>query len=119
MRLAIKQAQWAPHDKWRVGAVLVRGGSVISTGYNRYRNHPAQVNLEGISYHAEEACIMKAGDPHGATIYVARITKSGLLGMAKPCVRCQELLLSNGVRAVVYTTPTEIIKLRSLYELDV
>ncbi len=118
MRLALKQAHQAPHDKWRVGAVLVKGGSLISTGFNRYRNNPAIVQIDDVSYHAEEVCLMKAGDPRGATIYVARVTKSGVTGMAKPCEKCQELLLEHGVRSVVYTTTDGVVKLRSIYHLD-
>lgn len=118
MRLAIKQATLATHEKWRVGAVLVRGGSLISTGFNRYRNHPMYVGADGVSYHAEEVALMRAGDPRGSTIYVARITKSGLLGMAKPCEACQQLLLDNGVRSVVFTTPAGVLKARSIYGLE-
>lgn len=118
MRLALKQASLATHDKWKVGAVLVRGGSLISTGFNRYRNHPMHVGADGVSYHAEEVALARAGDPRGSTIYVARVTKSGILGMAKPCGMCQQLLLDNGVRTVVYTTPLGIIKLRSIYQLE-
>lgn len=118
MRLALKQAGMATHDKWRVGAVLVRGGSLISTGFNRYRNDPMHVGIGGVSYHAEEVALSRAGDPRGSTIYVARITKSGILGMAKPCDACQQLLLDNGVRVVVFTTPSGFVKFRSVYDLD-
>jgi cytidine deaminase len=100
---AVQHASVAPHDKWRVGAVLVRRGRVLSTGVNRYRNHPAQVSLEGVSYHAEEVAIRKAGDAEGATIYVARITKSGLIGKAMPCERCRLMLSEHGVHTAVWT----------------
>lgn len=119
MRLAIRQAQMATHDKWKVGAVLVRGGSLISTGFNRYRNHPMYVGAGGVSYHAEEVALMRAGDSRGSTIYVARITKSGVIGMAKPCQSCHEMLLEYGVRAVVYSSPEGLTKFRSTYVLDI
>lgn len=105
LRLALTQAEQAPHAQWRVGAALIRGGSVLSTGFNRYRNSPAQVELDGVSYHAEDAAIRKAGNSKGATLYVARVTRSGRLGYARPCERCQELLLLNEVHTVVWTTP--------------
>jgi tRNA(Arg) A34 adenosine deaminase TadA len=110
LRLALVQAEQAPHAQWRVGAALVRGGSILSTGFNRYRNSPAQVELSGVSYHAEEAAIRKAGNVKGATLYVARITRSGALGTAKPCERCQELLWNSGVHTVVWTTPKGLMK---------
>lgn len=113
VRLALLQAEQAPHEKWRVGAVLIRGGSVIGTGYNRYRNDPAMVSPGEVSYHAESVALRRAGDnAFGATMYVARITKGGELGMAKPCHRCQELLITSGIHTVVWTNPYGIEKSR-------
>lgn len=110
---ALDQAVTAPHSQWRVGAVIVRGGSVLGIGVNRYRNHPSKVtSLEGVSYHAEEVAIRRSGDVTNATIYVARITRSGYIGMAMPCERCQELLYDNGVHTAIWTTPTGWGKMR-------
>lgn len=109
LQIALKQAEAAPHSQWRVGAAIVRGGSLLSVGHNRYRNSPSQVDLEGVSYHAEEAALRRAGDPDGATIYVARITRSGKLGMARPCQACQRLLLDSGIRYFVYTTSIDAV----------
>ena len=112
VRKAILQAEQAPHEQWRVGAVLVRGGSVLSTGFNRYRNDPAQVDLPGVSYHAEEAALRKASDPRGATLYVARVTRSGVLGMSKPCAKCERLLAQHDVHTVVWTSSMGVHKER-------
>jgi len=110
---ASQLAATAPHEKWRVGAVIVSSGRVLSTGVNRYRNHPSKVmSLDGVSYHAEQVAIRRAGDVAGATIYVARITKSGYVGMAMPCARCQELLDNHGIHTAVWTTPTGWGKMR-------
>lgn len=81
----------------------------MSVGHNRYRNSPSQVDVEGISYHAEEVALRRARDPEGATIYVARITRSGKLGMARPCKNCQRMLLDNGIRYFVYTTAIDAV----------
>lgn len=102
---SISLTDTATHYQWRVAAVLVKGGRVLSTGVNRYRNHPSKVCLGGVSFHAEEVALKKAGDVRGATIYVARVTRSGILGLAKPCERCQELLEDHGVHTAVWTTP--------------
>lgn len=110
---AITQAEQAPHEQWRVGAVLVKGGSLLSVGFNRYRNDPSQVELSGVSYHAEAVAIRKAGYVEGATLYVARVTRSGDLGSAKPCARCQSLLEKHGVHTVVWTTPDGLLKQRA------
>lgn len=112
LRLAILQAEQAPHAQWRVGAVLVRGGSVLSSGFNRYRNDPSVVELGGVSYHAEEATLRRAGSPEGATMYVARVKRDGDLGLAKPCNKCQQFLLDAGVHTVVWSAADGIVKER-------
>ncbi len=101
---AVNLAEMSTHPQWKVAAILVKGGRVLSMGVNRYRNSPAKVGLEGVSYHAEEVALKRAGDASGATIYVARVTRSGYLGLAKPCEKCQELLETHGVRRAVWTT---------------
>lgn len=102
---AVDECSNASHSQWRVGAVLVKGGRVLSVGVNRYRNHPSKVEVNDVSYHAEEVAIRKAGDPSGATIYVARLTRSGKIGLARPCVRCQAMLLEHDVNVAIWTEP--------------
>ena len=109
---AISQAEQAPHEQWRVGAALVKGGRLLSVGFNRYRNDPSQVDLSGVSYHAEAVAIRRAGFSEGATLYVARVTRSGDMGSAKPCARCQLLLSQHGVHTVVWSTPVGVGKSR-------
>ena len=116
LKVAAQQADASAHDKWRIGAALVRGGSLLSIGYNRYRNDPSVVEIPGVSYHAETVAVKRAGDPRGATMYIARVTRSGELGMARPCARCQRFLLDNGIRDIVYTmSASEVGKERAQY----
>lgn len=113
LRTALQQAEKATHPKWRVGAVVVRGGSVVGQGSNRYRNSPANVGHRDVSYHAEDVALRRAGEnSSGSTIYVARLTMGGDLGLAKPCSRCQELLDKYNVHTVVWSSPTGISKAR-------
>lgn len=102
---AVQVAQGALHSKWRVGAVIVKNGRVLGYGSNRYRNNPARVELRGVSYHAEEVAIRRSGNVAGATIYVARVTKSGMIGLATPCIRCQNMLVEYNVSSVIWTEP--------------
>jgi tRNA(Arg) A34 adenosine deaminase TadA len=63
------------------------------------RNAPAPHRLpEG---HAERRIIRKAG--FGACYYIARLLRSGGLGLAKPCKRCHMALLSQKASKVVYS----------------
>jgi pyrimidine deaminase RibD-like protein len=89
------------------GAVIVRGGSVISTGINRFKNHPMTVSPEHIkkwcSVHAEMDAIRKLKDAKGATIYVARIGKMGNQALSRPCNNCYHAIKKAGITKIVYT----------------
>ena len=91
------------------GAVVVKGGRVLGTGWNKNRNHPAIVSPEHIktdcSYHAEEVAIREAGEDNvrGAIIYVARVNKNGQDRDSKPCPKCASLIEQVGIKRVVFT----------------
>lgn len=91
------------------GAVVVKGGRVLGTGWNKNRNHPAVVSPEHIktdcSYHAEEVAIREAGEDNvrGAVIYVARVNKNGNDRDSKPCPKCASLIEQVGIKRVVFT----------------
>jgi deoxycytidylate deaminase len=90
------------------GAVVVKGGRVLGTGWNR--NNPTKVSPEHIktqcSYHAEEVAIREAGQDNirGAIIYVARVNKHGNDRDSKPCPNCAALIERVGIKRVVYTS---------------
>ena len=91
------------------GAVVVKSGRVLGTGWNKNRNHPTIVSPEHIksdcSYHAEEVAIREAGDDlKGAILYVARVNKHGEDRNSKPCPKCRRLINESGIKRVVYTT---------------
>lgn len=93
------------------GAVIVKGGRVLGTGWNKNRNHPTVVSPEHIktdcSVHAEEVAIRDAGENvKGAVIYVARVNKHGHDRQSQPCSKCQALIDSLGIKRVVFTSET-------------
>lgn len=95
------------------GAVVVKGGRVLGTGWNRDRNSPNIIDPERIkhdcSYHAEEVAIREAGQNlKGAVIYVARINKQGKDRDSKPCVKCSSLIEEAGIKRVIYTSEKEV-----------
>lgn len=102
----------------RHGAVVVKGGSVISVGFNRYANDPRLFPVghfrgdklphqerNGISLHAEVAALRKltTEQVRGATVYVARVTPSGKIGTSEPCTACAHELKRVGVKKVIFT----------------
>ena len=94
---------------YRLGAVAVRGGSLLGRGTNRHRNNPLmmpELDREAWSVHAEQACLrgVKPGRARGATLYVARLSPSGKARLARPCRACASVARAAGVTKVVYTT---------------
>jgi deoxycytidylate deaminase len=74
------------------GAVVVKSGRVIGTGWNKTRNNPATVSPEHIksdcSYHAEEIAIRESSDSNlrGAVIYVQELIGKAMTGILSPVV---------------------------------
>lgn len=95
------------------GAVVVKGGRVLGTGFNRNRNHPKIVSPEHIktdcSFHAEEIAIRESGENlKGAIIYVARVNRQGKDRDSKPCPRCISLIEEVGIKRIIYTSEKEV-----------
>jgi deoxycytidylate deaminase len=95
------------------GAVVVKGGRVLGTGWNKDRNPPSVIDSGRIkqdcSYHAEEVAIREAGQNlKGAVIYVARVNKNGEDRDSKPCIKCSGLIKNAGIKKVIYTSEKEV-----------
>lgn len=108
IRIASRQANKASKAlRHRLGAVIVKGGRVLSTGFNEVRYTK---ELRKPTLHAEEAAILKImkarrhGDLVGADIYISRVCPSGRVGLAKPCRSCSDLIRASGLAGVFYTT---------------
>ena len=106
IRIASKEALKSTFKQHRLGAVIVKGHRILSTGYNEKR-YSKLINRPTL--HAEASAVLKLlkenrlGDLAGSTIYVSRFTRGGRIGMALPCRACHDLLSSVGVSRVVYT----------------
>lgn len=90
------------------GAVVVKSGRVIGTGFNKDRNNPYYVSPEHIkthcSVHAEVDAIRDANwNVKGAVIYVARVNNNGMDRDSKPCIRCQSVIDEAQIKKVIYT----------------
>jgi len=94
LRLAIRAADKSPHRRFRHGALVTKGGSVLSVGHNHH------------TVHAEMAACNRV-DPkllRGSTVWSVRLTKSGCkCANAKPCAQCLAELERLGIRKVIYS----------------
>lgn len=106
MRMAAKTALFSSFKQHRVGAVLVKGGNILATGFNS--RQPSRL-LGTSTRHAEASTVLKLlkerrlADLVGADCYVTRFTSGGVQGMARPCISCHNLLKSVGIRRCFYT----------------
>ncbi len=94
--------------KARVGAVLVREGSIISTGYNGSpvgEGHCAEVGCNEVAGHCQRAvhaelnALLQAAkhgnSTNGAALYITHF----------PCNHCLKAIKNAGIREIVYETP--------------
>ena len=121
MDIAAVTAKTSTQGSFRMGAVLVRGASIIRKATNqgekthplKARQHPRRA-YKGL--HAEVAALrgLRAYDVAGADLYVARVLADGTPGLAKPCGPCMEFLSGLNISRVFFTLDGEgadVIKL--------
>lgn len=102
---AIKVASTST-ERQRHGAVIAKGGRVLSVGVNTRRNHPdvcSDPKTEA-SFHAEVMALRALSSPElaqGATLYVARINRNQLPADSTPCVNCLNVIINSGIKKVV------------------
>lgn len=109
LKTAIKLASKSDCNQ-RHGAIVYKGGRILATGFNSYRNAPEMfpndnIDLKDISVHAEIAAIRKvsASDLEGSVVYIARKGRCSIHMLSKPCNACYEALVAAGVKRIVYT----------------
>lgn len=104
LRLALKAAKSANHERCFHGAVLVKHNHIISVGFNNMKSHPLAGSVK--KTHAELMCVAKAGrkDIRGADIIVARINKAGNIAYSRPCPICWDVLKNYQIKRCFYTT---------------
>tara|TARA_B100001146_G_C16028378_1_gene368211 strand:+ start:299 stop:697 length:399 start_codon:yes stop_codon:yes gene_type:complete len=105
--LAVKIAETSEGEH-KHGAVIVKGGRVKGVGVNKWRNRDVRIVPDEeynphVTVHAEIMALSRAGEVHGATVYVARVAKNGEERYSRPCERCEKELLRSGVKRVIYT----------------
>ena len=110
LRVAARAAEQSGYKRFRHGATLIRGGSVLnissnSGSYTSFGQRFRDPSVGKATHHAETACVLGLDKSitQGGTIYVARINKKGEWRMSKPCPMCHEVMKFVGVKKVVYT----------------
>lgn len=94
------------------GAVIVRGGNVLSLACNRRVTHPASSRLKpfATSIHAEQRVLILAQtDCKYGTLYSARANG---MQLGRPCTLCMQLMITAQIKTVVYFDGNNLVKER-------
>lgn len=103
LEVAKKASFNSNHKHHHIGVCIVKGGRVLSTGYNTNKKSPRSPH-KFHSVHAEVRAVLSANtDIEGATAYVFRQTKNGTMAISRPCPSCAQFLIENGIRNIVYS----------------
>jgi deoxycytidylate deaminase len=114
----LKIADSSTYGNFHHGAVLARGGSIISLGVNsgKYCSDGENYRCHGsgkATYHAEISALLHLSRniTKGSTMYVARCSRTGdgSSRMSKPCSMCHAVMKERGVKKVFYTIDDEVI----------
>ena len=101
-------------SRFKIGAILANK-SYRAAGMNDMgKTHPntAAFDARGISsygadtrasVHAEQRVLTKSTKSAGGTLYVARVTLTNELALARPCDMCYTLIQDAGVKQVIYS----------------
>lgn len=96
-------------SRQRVGAVVVKGGSVLAKATNRDHNDPAILEQDKVRDHASTCAERRAlsmltpAAAKGSIVYVNRAMRgTGAFGCSKPCSRCVKAMETLGVKKCVY-----------------
>lgn len=105
IRLAAKAALNGDSPSYHIGAVIVKSGKVIATGWNCYRKTSPDADTRYRTIHAEFSCInnLTIEQLTGACMFIARVTNGGSLNMSKPCYACEALLKKLPLKRIYYT----------------
>lgn len=95
---------------FRMGAILVKGKKVVSSGYNRYSGEIDKIsrkyNITNLwSLHAEmDAIIHYSGDMQDIAIFISGIKKNGRPMYCRPCNKCLKIIKACGIKNIYYST---------------
>lgn len=115
---AYQLAQQNPYAvRAKLSAILADRRAVLSIGFNSNKTHPRMKPSWGEfpnCLHAEGDAIFSADrrgiNTIGTTLYIARAKRTSstnrafILGLAKPCERCAELISAAKIKQIYYTT---------------
>lgn len=92
--------------KYKLGAILIKGGKIINAKYNSSKTHKWATHLYKYgSRHAELSTLINLNYDQtcNSIIFVARTTKTKHFALSRPCSMCINAAKKMGVKKIYYT----------------
>lgn len=89
----MKIASRSTHRAFFHGTIVIKGGAILSYGYNHGETHSERMALNPIWPNRRA----------GTSIINIRVTKTGKLANSRPCRDCHEFLVRSGVKRIYYS----------------
>ena len=116
MDLAFKTAELSKHPRYLFGALVVKGGNVLSIGVNSL-NAPKRFfkpHRDNMHLHAEVAalCGISKDRSKGSTLYLGGLSAAGNEVNTMPCKTCLKAIDTMLIKRVVYSDNGQIKELK-------
>jgi deoxycytidylate deaminase len=118
MTTALRESLKSPYRRVKIGAVIVDGNFIVSSGFNVDTSHPMQYKYNNKvgriapahRGHAEMMALVRSKDYDltGCEVFVGRYDRRGRLASCRPCVACWTALQEAGITKITYTSPQGI-----------
>lgn len=104
--IALAQAAAArSNERWRVGAVIYSGSTVLGVGTNDMTGTSPKSPHAFRTRHAEFNALMRVPEAkrRGSSVFVYRVGRDLKTHLAKPCPACQAMLDWSGVKRIEWS----------------
>lgn len=112
-----RKISYESSHKYRMGAAILRKKKLLSLGFNQnIKTHPIMKQFNSNrseKIHAELQALLGVRwdvDLSKCVLVVYRENKHGHIAMAKPCAACKKIIISMGIKTVMYSTDVGFAK---------
>lgn len=102
INLAKRVARRSPHPAHKHATLVFRGGALLASGFNHNERCSEYVALSKLW----------PSKRRGTTVLNIRLTRGGVMGLAKPCQDCWKYLAENGVQKAIWFDGKDFVEAR-------
>lgn len=116
LSLAAKVSKCSSHNRYKIAAILVKGGRLLAVGINKDASPKRFTNphRKNMRLHAEIDCLIGISKESSkdSTLYVKGQTFAGGIMNVSPCQTCLGMIESMQVRRIVYQDMNQIREIK-------